>query len=110
MPPDTRTNVIGTVSSVIDYFETIIRNGIESGAFRPVSARLAALDIMTVAHMIALHTREVRTLGDLDFYVRNQLKIIFAGLLATSRKRSGRATGSKPKKAAAWHTKAQPGR
>lgn len=80
MPPRERTDVIATVSSVITYFENIVAQGVESGDFRPVSPRLAALNIMLIAHMIALHTREVRTLGDLDFYVRHQLDVIFAGL------------------------------
>jgi hypothetical protein len=46
-----------------------------------------------VAHMIALHTREVRALGDLDVFVENQLDIIFAGLEAPSagRRKSRRA-------------------
>src|SRR5262249_29472390 len=60
MPARERTDVIATVSSVIDYFEDIIGKGIKSGDFRSVSPRLAALNIMLIAHMIALHTREVR--------------------------------------------------
>ncbi|MBV6486504.1 MAG: TetR/AcrR family transcriptional regulator [Pseudorhodoplanes sp.] len=87
MPPRARTDVIATVSSVINYFEAIVTEGMEAGVFRPLSARLAALDIMLIAHMIALHTREVRTLGDLDFYVAHQLDIIFAGVLAAPRQR-----------------------
>lgn len=101
MPTNTRTNVIGTVSSVIDYFETIIKSGIEAGVFCQVPPRLAALDIMMIAHMIALHTREVRTLGDLDFYVKHQLGIIFAGLLAKSPNRSGAGSPERTKAAAA---------
>jgi TetR/AcrR family transcriptional regulator, cholesterol catabolism regulator len=84
MPPRERTDVIATVSSVIDYFEEIITRGVTSGDFRPVSARLTALDIMLIAHMIALHTREVRSLGDLDFFVDHQLDVIFAGLRAAT--------------------------
>jgi AcrR family transcriptional regulator len=87
MPPRERTDVVATVSSVVDYFEEIIARGVKSGDFRTVSARLAALNIMLVAHMIALHTREVRTLGDLDFFVEHQLDVIFAGLLAEPRER-----------------------
>lgn len=80
MPTRERTDVIATVSSVIDYFEDIINRGMASGDFRPVSPRLAALNIVLTAHMIALHTREVRTLGDLESYVKHQLDMIFAGL------------------------------
>jgi hypothetical protein len=90
MPNNSRSNVIATVSSVIDYFETIIAKGIQTGAFREVSPRLAALDVMMIAHMIALHTREVRTLGDFDFYVKHQLEIIFAGLLIEQRNKARR--------------------
>jgi hypothetical protein len=101
MPPNTRTNVIGTVSSVINYFESIITKGIEAGVFYPVPARLAALDVMLIAHMIALHTREVRTLGDLDFYVKHQLDIIFAGLLAKPQKRASSPVARQRDKASA---------
>jgi AcrR family transcriptional regulator len=80
MPPRARSDTIATVSSVIDYFQDIIAKGVASGDFRSVPPRLAALNIVTIAHMIALHTREVRALGDLDFFVKHQLDIIFAGL------------------------------
>jgi hypothetical protein len=91
MPPRARADVIATVSSVIDYFENIVTRGIQSNDFRSVSARLTALNIMLIAHMISLHTREVRTLGDLDFYVKHQLDMIFAGLQVAPRERSGAA-------------------
>lgn len=82
LPSEPRSNVIATVSSVISYFENIIAKGIDSGSFRKVPARLAGLDVMFIAHMIALHTREVRAMGDLDDYINFQLDSIFAGLLA----------------------------
>lgn len=82
MPSRQRTDVIATVSSVINYFENIIVEGIKAGVFRAVRPRLAALDVMLIAHMIALHTREVRAMGDLDAYVKYQLDVIFSGLLA----------------------------
>ena len=50
--------------------------------FRNIRPRLAALDIMMVAHMIALHTREVREITDLDDYIKLQTQMILAGLLA----------------------------
>jgi AcrR family transcriptional regulator len=87
LPPEPRSNVLGTVSDVVSYFEKIVAAGIEAGVFRDVSPRLAALDIMMVAHMIALHTREVRQITDLDGYIKFQLQSIFAGLLATPAKR-----------------------
>jgi AcrR family transcriptional regulator len=80
MPPRARADTIATVSSVIDYFQDIVAKGVASGDFRPVSPRLTALNIVMIAHMIALHTREVRALGDLDFFVKHQLDVIFAGL------------------------------
>jgi AcrR family transcriptional regulator len=93
MPPRARADTIATVSSVIDYFQDIVAKGVKLGEFRPVSPRLTALNIIMVAHMIALHTREVRALGDLDVFVENQLDIIFAGLEAPSagRRKSRRA-------------------
>jgi len=87
LPPEPRGNVVATVSSVITYFENIIAKGIETGAFRKVPARLAGLDVMFIAHMIALHTREVRAMGDLDDYINFQLDSIFAGLLVDPEKR-----------------------
>lgn len=87
LPPEPRSNVVATVSSVITYFETIIARGIEAGAFRQISARLAGLDVMFIAHMIALHTREVRAVGDISDYINFQLDSIFAGLLVDPEKR-----------------------
>lgn len=87
LPPEPRSNVVATVSSVISYFENIVASGIKSGAFRKVPARLAGLDVMFIAHMIALHTREVRAMGDLDDYINFQLDSIFAGLLVAPEKR-----------------------
>ncbi len=86
LPPEPRSAVVATVSSVISYFETIIAGGIEAGVFRKVPARLAGLDVMFIAHMIALHTREVRAIGDLDAYINYQIGSIFAGLLVTPKK------------------------
>jgi len=87
LPPEPRANVIATVSSVITYFENIVAKGIAAGVFRKVPARLAGLDVMFIAHMIALHTREVRAVGDLDAYINYQLDSIFAGLLVAPEKR-----------------------
>jgi len=87
LPPEPRANVIATVSSVITYFENIVAKGITAGVFRKVPARLAGLDVMFIAHMIALHTREVRAVGDLDAYINYQLDSIFAGLLVAPEKR-----------------------
>jgi TetR/AcrR family transcriptional regulator, cholesterol catabolism regulator len=81
LPSDSRSNVLGTVSDVVSYFERIIDQGIEAGVFRNVPPRLTALDIMFIAHMIALHTREVREITDLDTYIEFQTGLIFAGLL-----------------------------
>lgn len=86
LPPDPRSAVVATVSDVITYFENIIARGIEAGVFRKVPARLAGLDVMFIAHMIALHTREVRAIGDLDAYINYQIESIFAGLLVNPKK------------------------
>jgi TetR/AcrR family transcriptional regulator, cholesterol catabolism regulator len=97
LPAEPRSNVVATVSSVISYFENIIAKGIDAGAFRKVPARLAGLDVMFIAHMIALHTREVRAMGDLDDYINFQLDSIFAGLLVDP---DNRRLGSGIRKAA----------
>lgn len=90
LPKEPRDNVVATVSSVITYFEKIIEKGISKGVFRTVSARLTGLDVMFIAHMIALHTREVKAIGDLDAYINYQLESIFAGLLVSPQKRKRR--------------------
>jgi hypothetical protein len=87
LPQGPRDNVVATVSGVITYFENIVDKGIEAGVFRRVPARLAGLDVMFIAHMIALHTREVRTMGNLDDYINFQLDSIFAGLMVAPEKR-----------------------
>jgi AcrR family transcriptional regulator len=94
LPPKRRAKVLGTVSDVISYFEKIVRQGIEMGVFRDVTPRLAALDIMLIAHMIALHTREVRQITGLDGYIKFQLETIFAGLLVSDRSRGRRKAKS----------------
>lgn len=88
LPSEPRSNVVATVSSVITYFENIIARGIEAGAFRKVPARLAGLDVMFKSHMIALHTREVRAVGDLHDYINFQLDSIFAALLMSPGQRA----------------------
>ena len=100
LPAEPRSNVLATVSDVVTFFEKIVDRGIESGVFRKVPARLTALDVMFIAHMIALHTREVRALADLDAYIKFQIESIFAGLLAAPEKRQ-RATGMHAKAARA---------
>ncbi len=82
LPPESRKNVLGTVSDVVGYFERIVQKGIDAGEFRPVPSRMTAIDIMFLCHMIALHTREIREMVKLDEYIEFQLETIFAGLLA----------------------------
>lgn len=81
MPPELRSNVLATVSDVVGYFEKIISQGIEQGVFRNVPARAAALQVMFSAHAIALHTREIKEIFDLEDYVRFQKKLVLSGLL-----------------------------
>jgi hypothetical protein len=86
LPADLRSNVLATVSGVVTFFEKIVELGIATGVFRDVPVRLAALDMMMVAHMLALHTREVMSATDLDGYIKFQLDSIFSGLLAADAK------------------------
>lgn len=94
LPLGPRDNVIATVSNVISYFENIVSQGIKAGVFRDVSPRLAGLNVMYIAHLIALHTREVRAIGDLDACINYQLDSIFAGLLKRPEKRVRRASAA----------------
>ena len=100
LPPEPRASVLATVSGVITYFERVIASGIEAGVFRNVPARLAGLDVMFIAHMIALHTREVRAIGDLDAYISYQMESIFAGLLVAPDTRRKGVKAKKPRPSA----------
>jgi TetR/AcrR family transcriptional regulator, cholesterol catabolism regulator len=99
LPQESRAKVLATVADVVTYFEKIINQGIETGIFRKLPARLAALDVMFFAHMIALHTRELRAIANLDDYIEFQLDSIFSGLLVAPEKRRTRSVSStRPKK------------
>jgi AcrR family transcriptional regulator len=80
LPPELRSKVLGTVSDVVSYFEKIIAEGIKAGEFRDISTRVVALDIMLKAHMIALHTRELREVSDIETYITTQQAILFRGI------------------------------
>jgi len=82
LPEESRANVLRTVADVVSFFERIVQQGIESGEFRKVSPRMAALDILMLCHTIALHTREVRELANLNKYIDYQLNMLLAGLMA----------------------------
>jgi AcrR family transcriptional regulator len=86
LPPELRSNVLGTVANVVSFFERIVEQGIASGEFHKVQARLAALDIVFFAHMIALHTSEIREIFELEHYIDFQLQLILSMLLASPRK------------------------
>jgi AcrR family transcriptional regulator len=98
LPPELRSKVLATVSGVVTFFEKIVERGVEGGVFRDVPVRLAALDMMMVAHMLALHTREVMSFTDLDGYIKFQLDSIFAGLLAADVKQRHEAPARARKK------------
>jgi hypothetical protein len=80
LPPESRSKVLGTVSDVVSYFEKIVNEGIRAGEFRDVPPRVMALDIMLKAHMIALHTRELREVSDIETYIATQQAILFLGI------------------------------
>ena len=82
LPDEPRSNVLHTVADVVSFFERIVQQGIESGEFRNLNPRMAALDILMLCHTIALHTREVRELTNLNQYIDYQLNMLLAGLMA----------------------------
>ena len=61
-----------------------------------MNPRMAALDITVLCHTIALHTREVRELTNLNEYIAYQLEMLLAGLNAASTRKVKHA--SKPAK------------
>jgi AcrR family transcriptional regulator len=83
LPEEPRSNVLRTVADVVSFFERIVQQGIDTGEFCDTNPRMAALDILMLCHTIALHTREVRELANLDEYIDYQLTMLFAGLVAT---------------------------
>ncbi len=97
LPEEPRRNVLGTVADVVSFFERIVQQGIETGEFRNVNPRMAALDIMVRCHTIALHTREVRELTNLTQYIDYQLKMLFAGLIAEPGAKKKIASKATPK-------------
>jgi len=104
LPEEPRSNVLRTVSGVVTYFEKIIDDGIRTGVFREVPARLVALDMMIIAHAIALHTRDYRAITDFEGFIELQLDTILLGLLRDT-DRPGRRRGAKPSKPAAAKAK-----
>jgi len=98
LPEEPRSYVLGTVSDVVTFFETIIDQGIKSGDFRKVPARLVAMNAMMMAHTIALHTRELRKIADLDEYIHLQTDSIFAGILTDTTKRRPRKSPARKRK------------
>jgi AcrR family transcriptional regulator len=100
LPAESRTNVLRTVADVVSFFERIVQGGIESGEFRDVNPRMAALDILVLCHTIALHTREVRELTNLNQYIDYQLEMLFAGLMSKPgvAKKSAARAASKPRR------------
>jgi len=82
LPAERRANVLRTVAGVVQFFEDIVQQGVDSGEFRSVNPRLTALNILMMCHTIALHTREMRELTSLNRYIESQLALLFAGLIA----------------------------
>jgi AcrR family transcriptional regulator len=85
LPQKPRTQVLATVEDVVGFFEKIVENGIATGEFRQVTPRLVALNVMMIAHTLALHTREVLSITDIDSYVRSHIETLFAGILAETK-------------------------
>lgn len=98
LPEEPRSYVLGTVADVVTFFETIIDQGITSGDFRNVPARLVAMNAMMMAHTIALHTRELRKVADLEDYILLQTETIFAGILRDTTKRRPRKSPATKRK------------
>lgn len=100
LPPDKQPNVLQTVADVVTFFENIVVEGIRTGIFRKVPSRLVALDMMVMAHAIALHTRDYRAITDLDGYIKFQLDTILVGLLRDrDRPRSRKPAAPKARRA-----------
>lgn len=73
-PQESRDDVLSTVSGVLEFFEKIVEQGIAAGVFRDLPPKFVALDMVTAAHSIALHTRDVLAHKSLDAYVAYQTR------------------------------------
>ncbi|MCY4151011.1 MAG: hypothetical protein OXE94_02090 [Aestuariivita sp.] len=84
LPPEMRSNVLGTVADVTNFFENIVEDGIRQQVFKKVPPRMAALQIMFNAHALTLHTREIKEVVNLDEYIKYQTQATLSGLLEKS--------------------------
>lgn len=84
-PEESRNDVLNTISSVLDFFERIVEQGVAAGVFRDLPPKLVALDMMTAAHSIALHTREVLAHNSLDDFISFQTDKFLTLLLVDER-------------------------
>lgn len=84
-PEDSRNEVLSTISGVLEFFEKIVEQGVAAGVFKDLPPRFVALDMMTAAHSIALHTREVLSHTSLDDFISYQTDKFLTVLLVDER-------------------------
>jgi AcrR family transcriptional regulator len=85
-PKETRSDVLSTVSNVLEFFERIVEQGIAAGVFRDLPPKFVALDMMTAAHSIALHPRDVLSQKGLNDYISYQTDKFLTLLLVGERR------------------------
>lgn len=81
LPKDRRQVVLESDAAVTDVFETIILEGIRTGVFRQVDARLAAHSAGFLAHMWALKSWTLKRFVTIDRFIDVQTDFLLRGLV-----------------------------
>ncbi len=81
LPPQARGMVFKSVASLIGIFEDLLTRAMKAKRIRKVDAKLVGLDMMVLAHMWALHGRQLRDHLDMGEFMRGQRDLMFYGLI-----------------------------
>jgi AcrR family transcriptional regulator len=101
LSPEAREPILRSVEKLQSIFETLIVRGIEAKRVRKVNPKVAALDLMVLAHAWALHGRALRSHLKIEEFTRQQCDIVLGGLFLDApakprRKENGDARRRRP--------------
>lgn len=95
LSPDRREAVMGSLSTVTDVFEKIIRQGIAKGVFSEVDPRLYALNTLFICHLWSMHARALRSITqNINEFFEMEIKIMLQGLLTRERVTPGKSASA----------------
>jgi hypothetical protein len=81
LPKNRQQVVLRSDAAVTDVFEKIILEGVRTGAFRQVDARLAAHSAGFLAHMWALKSWTLKRFVTIDRFIDEQTDFLLRGLV-----------------------------